>query len=295
MADNSDLMGIKIPRPLIHASWHLGEFSKLEGVFVPNFEAHRFASTGHWAPARTGSSLGVTPSAPDTSTLEYAQGGLRFTTTIGSSDIGVQYYYGRLPQPAVKFRIDPSATPSGIDAEVLYNPYHQIGFDYARVIFGFNARAELAANISGDLKGDDGSVYNSALAWSLGFDRDLFFGINLNIQANETIRLMNGKVGSADAMSIMSGGFDIEGGTKITATRIIATLSRKFIRDELELRAAAVWGVEDKDFVVMPALIWTRDALTIACSGGIFGGDEVGQLGQYHKNDFVKIRITYTF
>jgi hypothetical protein len=33
----------------------------------------------------------------------------------------------------------------------------------------------------------------------------------------------------------------------------------------------------------------------IACSGGIFIGDTRGQLGQYHKNDFVKIRITYPF
>jgi hypothetical protein len=176
--------------------------------------------------------------------------------------------------------------------ELLYNPYHQIGLDYARVIYGFNTRAEFAANITEDLKGDDGSVYNPSLAWSLGFDRDLFFGINLNVQADETIRLMNDKVGSAD---IMSGSFDIEGGTEISATRVTAALSRKFLRDELELRTALVWNIEDKDFVFMPALIRTKDALTIACSGGIFGGDKTGQLGQYHKNNFVKIGITYTF
>ena len=53
--------------------------------------------------------------------------------------------------------------------------------------------------------------------------------------------------------------------------------------------------MEDQDFVIMPALIWVKDEVTIACSGGIFGGDTGGQLGQYHKNNFVKIRITYTF
>jgi hypothetical protein len=103
---------------------------------------------------------------------------------------------------------------------------------------------------------------------------------------------MDDKVGSTD---FTSASFDIEGGTDSTATRIMATLSRKFLRDELELRLAALWGIEDRDFVLMPALIWTRDALSIACSGGIFGGDEAGQLGQYHKNNFVKLRIAYAF
>jgi hypothetical protein len=281
MADNSDLMDLKIARPLIHVSWRLGDFSKLEGVFVPYFEPHRFDTDGRWTPAQMKLLSPMLPSTPpSTLSLDYAQAGLRFTTTAGSSDIGAQYYYGRLPQPAVK--ILPASS-----AELLYNRYHQAGLDYAQVIFGFNTRAEFAANITEDLDGDDGSVYNPSLAWSLGFDRDLFSGVNLNIQAGETIRLMHDKAGSA--------GSDTEGGADITATRITATLSRKFLRDELEVRAAAVWGVEDRDFVVMPALIWTRDDISVAFSGGIFGGDEEGQLGQYHKNNFVKLGITYTF
>ncbi|MDR2392737.1 MAG: hypothetical protein LBD93_01035 [Treponema sp.] len=289
MADNTDLMGIKIPRPLMHASVRLGQFSKLEGVFVPTFEPHGFAETERWVPEQVAllSSLGTTPVTPDMETLDYAQAGVRFTTTLGSSDLGAQYYYGRLPQPGVTMVMSPTPV-----LELVYNPYHQIGFDYAQVIYDFNIRAEFAANITEDIEGDDGSVYNPALAWSLGFDRDLFLGINLNVQANETIRLMDDQVGSAD---FKRGTFDIEGGTDVTATRITATLSRKFLRDELEIRGAAVWGVEDQDFLIMPALIWAKNDVTIACSGGIFGGDTSGQLGQYHTNNFVKIRITYTF
>jgi hypothetical protein len=155
----------------------------------------------------------------------------------------------------------------------LYNPYHQIGFDYARLIYGFNLQAEFAANITEDIKGDDGSVYNPALAWSLGFDRDLVFGINLNVQADKTIRTMDSKTGSAD---FTSGNFDIETGTDLSAPRISAALSRKFLREKLEFRAAAVWGVEEQDFVTMPTLIWTRGDVTIAYSGGVFGGDKAG-------------------
>jgi hypothetical protein len=283
MADNNDPQGMKVARPLIHASLRLGQWSKLETVFLPSFEPHRLAASGHWAQAVLLSSA----TAPDTTTLDYAQAGLRYSTTIGSSDIGAQYYYGRLPQPAVVVTL---GMPPSID--LAYNPYHQIGIDYAQVVFGFNLRAEAAANITKDLKGDDGAVYNPAIVWSLGFDRDLVWGINLNIQANQSVRLFHDKVGSAD---FMSGNFDTEGGTDPTATRITAALSKKFLRDELELRAAAVWGVEDRDFVIMPALIWTKDAVTIACSGGFFGGDEKGQLGQYHKNNFLKLRLGYAF
>ncbi|MDR0400619.1 MAG: hypothetical protein LBH51_06710 [Treponema sp.] len=288
MADKSDLMGIKIPRPLIRAAWRFGEFSKLEGLVVPHFEPHHIASSGRWAPAQA--EMLSLVQRPNTSSLDYAQAGLRFTTTLGSSDIGAQYYYGRLRQPSVRIWTAPA-----IGAELLYNPYHQAGLDHARVVAGFNTRAEFAANITGDLKGDDGSVYNPSLAWSLGFDRDLFLGLNLNLQADETIRLMNDKVGSADIMGGALDSFDIEGGADMTATRVTAILSRKFLRDELEIRTAVVWGLEDGDFALMPALIRTKDALTIACSGGFFGGGKTGQLGQYHKNNFVKISAAYSF
>jgi hypothetical protein len=42
--------------------------------------------------------------------------------------------------------------------DMAYTRYHQIGVDYARVIAGFNFRGEFAANITEDLKGDDGGV-----------------------------------------------------------------------------------------------------------------------------------------
>jgi hypothetical protein len=355
ITDASDALNMKIARPLVHATARFGKFSKLEVVFVPTFEPHRFASSGRWIPAQMASlqaqiktaaqaaaqaqlaplqaqlaalqaQLAATqdqtqmavlqaqiaavqaqmtalqmqmaaaaqnPSTtqmlvqPDTSTLNYAQGGLRFTTTIGSSDIGAQYYYGRLPSPAVKLSFTQDQPPALNQVEFLYNPYHHIGVDYAQVLFGFNIRAEFAANITSDLDGDDGAVYNPSLAWSLGFDRDLVWGINLNLQGNETIRLFHG--------NIQDNPLDIEAGADITSTRITAILSKKFVRDELEARVVTLWEVEAQDFFIMPGIIWTRDAVQVEVSGGIFGGDEKGQFGQYYKNNFVKAGLTYSF
>jgi hypothetical protein len=276
MTDLSDMMKLKIARPLVHASLRLGQFSKLEGVFVPHFEPLRFATEGRWTPAQAAMLSSLPLQSPDTSTLDYAQAGLRFATTAGSADIGFQYYYGRLSKPAVDI-----ATLS-----IIYNPYHQIGVDWAQVLAGFNIRAECAANITEDLDGDDGAVYNPSLAWSLGFDRDLLWGINLNLQCNETVRLFDSAINSP---------YDIEADSDVTATQVIAALSKKFLRDELEARVAVIWEPEARDFLVMPSLVWTKDAAAVELSGGIFGGDKDGQFGQFRGNSFVKAALTYTF
>jgi hypothetical protein len=171
-------------------------------------------------------------------------------------------------------------------SEIAYNEYHQIGVDWASVVAGFNLRAEFAANITNDLSGDDGAVYNPYLAWSLGFDRAVVWGVNLNLQVNETIRLLDDRIKSP---------LDMEAGRDISATRLTAIVSKKLFRDELELRAAVLWGIEDRDFLITPSLVWTHDAVSVELSGGIFGGDETGQFGQFRDNNFVKAGVTYRF
>ena len=312
MAENTSLLNLKISRPLVHAAFRFGEFSKIEGVFIPWFQPHLIPNEGRWAESKMAEMVSLADAyhanlniaEPDMHMLDYAQAGLRFTTTIASADIGAQYYYGRLREPSlggVAVAIESLGPPPkvNVDVDLLYNPYHQIGLDYAQVLFGFNMRAELAANITEDLSGDDGSIYNPFIAWSFGFDRELFLGINLNFQVNESIRLLHGEIGDKfdgdNPMSIIGGNFDIEGGQKPTSSRLTAAVSRKFLRDELELRTAAAWGIEDRDCAIMPALIWTKDDFRFALSGGIFAGSQDGQIGQYRDNHFVKISCAYTF
>ena len=283
-----DMMNLKIARPLVHGTALLGQFSKLEAVFVPNFEPARFAEDGRWQPAQF-TSLGQLPPQniirPDTTTLDYAQAGLRFTTTLGgAADIGAQYYYGRLATPAVTMTTGAGTPP--LLVSFAYNPYHQIGLDYAQVITGFNLRAEFAANITEDLSGDDGAVQNPSLAWSLGFDRGIVAGLTLTLQCNETIRLLDSEISSPA---------DIEADSGITSTRIIAQLSKKFSRDKLELKAVAIWEAEAGACLLMPALIWTKDDVAVSLSSGIFAGGEEGLFGQFHDNSFIKAGVKYTF
>ncbi|GHV28224.1 hypothetical protein AGMMS4952_11360 [Spirochaetia bacterium] len=348
----SDPMSVKIGRPLVHVSWGIGNFSKLEGMFVPWYQGHRFAMDAgdRWAPSQVTGLSGAKVSAQlrpaiteqamrmlnlaqlmdlnnkmageldayiaaaptpqklysdsDPSkdrSLHYAQAGLRFTTTIASSDFGVQYYYGRLPRPALNIQVKPGLiTPNDDGATVTvdtdkikigldYNDYHQIGVDYAQVLFGFNVRAEFAANITEDLAGDRGDIYNPSLAWSLGFDRDVIAGINVNFQATESIRLFHDQIGK-DPLVI-----DTEDGKDPTSTRLTLQLSRNFIRDKLQLKATGLWDIEEKGFLIMPSIAWVQNDVSVELSGGIFGGDDDGELGQYSDNHFIKAVLTYSF
>ena len=278
----SDPQSIKIARPLIRGILTLGDFSRLEGVFVPSFQGHEFAETGIWTPSQIKTlqeqlpqlqSLGVDIKDiyPETNTLEYAQGGLRFTTTIGSSDFGFQYYFGRFFRPAVIRIFPPPPLPQLPIVGIKYNYYHQVGADFARVIAGFNLRAEAAVNLTEDMKGTDQTIENPAFLWSLGFDRDLVWGINLNLQGTGSIE------------------------SDTSSTRITGILSRKFLRDELELKTICLWGIEDKDFLIMPALIWSKNDVSTELSAGFFGGDRTGELGQYRDNSFFRVILSYTF
>jgi hypothetical protein len=280
----TDAMEMKVAQPLINTSYRLGSFSKIEAVVMPWFSPHRFAEEGRWGQAATPFPV-TRPETDVLTTLTYFQAGTRFTTTIGSVDLGAQYFYGRMYQPATKF-IFTNLIPSGIVID--YNRYHQIGVDYAQVISGFNIRAEAAANITEDLSGDDGSIYNPSLAWSLGFDRDLVWGINLNLQCNESIRLLDGEVSDNPLL-------DTEAGKDVTSTLVTAVLSKKFLRDELELKTSAVWDLENSAALIMPALAWTKNDVTIELSGGFFAGDDEGLFGQFRDNSFIRVGLKYTF
>jgi hypothetical protein len=336
-----DTMGRKIARPMIHASLPLGAVSRLEGVFIPNFQGHRYALEigDRWYPTAIaavrrddmfggliGGLAGIVPpgymsalvsriesyagtmtlsssSLPETQYLEYAQGGLRFTTTLGPADLGFQYYSGFLFRPSFiiagadeLLASDPAtlnsifsstAQPLPLSPRFKYNRYHQAGLDYTQVLFGFSFRAELAANITGDLGGDDGSVYNPSLAWSAGFDRDIF-GFTFFLEADESIRLLNGRVRSNPAL-------DTEGGLPRTGTSVTARLSRSFFQDKLELRFSLLWNVEAGDVYLIPSAGYTMGDLEAVLSGGVFAGKNGGELSQYRDNGYIRTAISYSF
>jgi hypothetical protein len=311
----TDVMAVKIARPMVHAAVGMGSGSKLEAVFLPGFEGHRFAAQGRWFPSAISPEIGSGVALadlsgygglivmPKTDTLEYMQAGLRFTTTTGQADLGVQYFFGNLFRPSYSIEgIDAflgdllAVLPSNprytgnlslIRPRVEYNRYHQLGADYARVIAGFNVRTELAAHITPDLAGEAGWVRNPFIGWSAGFDRDLVWGINVNLQCNETIRLFRDKNSNPLV--------DFEAGAPPTFTRLTLILSRKFLRDNLELKFTSIFDPEDHDLYLIPSLALTFGEAVADFSAGIFAGRDGGELSQYRNNGYIKTALTYTF
>jgi hypothetical protein len=223
---------------------------------------------------------------PDTKTLDYAQGGLRFTTSLGRVDLGLQYFYGFLPSPAAS--ADPAKlAANGYRIPVAYNRYHQAGADFAAVILGFNLRAEAAANITSDLGGKDPDVYNPSAAWALGFDRDLFAGINLNLQYSGSYRLFDDGVGAA--------AYDIESGSDRTRTRVTAVVSQRLFKDALEWQVSGLYGIEDADFLVRPDISLIVGDSRLDLCAGLFGGNEDGEMGQFYKLDYLQLSFSYQF
>jgi hypothetical protein len=72
-------------------------------------------------------------------------------------------------------------------------------------------------------------------------------------------------------------------------------VSRKFFKDNLESKATVLWGIEDSDCYIIPALVWTQGNLRSELSAGIFAGKESGELGHFWENSFIKFGIKYFF
>jgi len=238
--------------------------------------------------------------APETDNLKYAQYGLRLTTSIASQDLGFQYVYGNRKTPSVSIdtqklfiaQVNPLAPETSTlifnpDAiSVSYDRFHQAGIDWASVVATLNLRAEAAVNMTEDLAGSDGAVSNPDFSWSFGFDRDIA-GFAILAQGFGSVVLMHDKIGRSPD--------DCQGDADATSTRILARISRSFLRGALDISATVVSGIEDRDWMCLGEISSTRDAVSVGLKGGFFGGSRDGGLGQYRDNGWASAYMSYAF
>lgn len=223
---------------------------------------------------------------PDTHSLEYSQGGIRLSGTLGAVDIGAQYYYGFIQNPVIDSALFTQLAANSYKVQIAYNRYHHAGLDTAFVLADFNCRLEAGANITDDLEGTKLNVYNPSLVWALGIDRDLFAGINLNIQGKGSYMLMHEKINLVG---------DIEKDTKETDSLVAARISQKLFKETVEWELNGAWGIEDMDFIVMPGINFTIGDAVLRVSGNYIFGNAEGQIGQFHDNSSVNIKLSYQF
>jgi len=280
----------KIAVPMLRLTRSLGKRFTADLVYLPWFEGDRIARTGLWVPTQLKPFAAATINTPSTTGLDYGQAGLRITGGLQGIDLGAQYFYGRLTTPfmdtmdAFIFLSTPTAPFPPID--IGYNPYHQVGADLAFAAAGFNVRLEAGINLTEDAAGTDTLIYNQHAVWSAGFDRDLFEGINLNLQAMGKVRLNHDKITSA---------LDIESGTNITSTQVAALLSRSFMRDTVKLELLGILGAEKLDYMVEPGIVLTIGEAELALRGRYFGGNAEGDFGQFNDRSYVNLSSKYIF
>lgn len=229
---------------------------------------------------------------PDTSSIEYAQAGLRATGTFGPIDLGASYYYGHYK--TVSF--DKIAYAAGSDDYLNYDQKQTFGLEAAGVLFSlFNMKAEAAYNLTADTDGDDYAVHNNSVAWVGGFDIDLpINNVNLNIQETGTYTLNNDEI-TDSVYKIYD--VDYNSDDNYCINKIVVSLTDTFNHEKIATELNGVWGIENEEFMIMPKVsVNVADDFDVALSGLYINSEnENGEFYGYDNNSYVQLAAIYTF
>lgn len=326
-------------RVLYNAPNDAGPFTsnRFEFVWTPFMTADRYAASGRWVPTQVkelknqlteiaGKAIGtqgVKASAaakeqslyttmlsnsssladnlyPDLYQLKYMQAGARFTTTTGSWDWGLSYYFGRdkrasfdykkmmVPYGYVQKYLEGTAEED--DKFIDYDFLQVFGIEAAKTFGAYNFRAEAAYNLTKDVAGDDPKVHNNSLAWVFGFDRDLPVSeLNFNLQTQGKFILNHDEIKNSG---------DTESETYRTDNKLILNISDNLAHGKLKPEVSAIYGFEHFDLIIMPKVTWyVSDGLEFSASGMYMQSfiESRSEFGNWHNNSFVQIAAKYTF
>ena len=236
---------------------------------------------------------------PNMNTLKYGQFGGRATWTLGQVDMGISYYNGWYKQPSVNaskidsFLADYLANGKASEDQkfLAYDKKQTFGLEASSIIWHFNVRGEFAYNLTDDTDGTNPWVHNNSIGWLGGFDIDLpFWNANLNVQEIGTF-VMKGDECDKNIVDVdyCANGY--------TNNKIAANFTASFMNDKIAPEVTVMYGVENKDLVVMPKLSYKPDQnLTLTLSGLFINcGDTNSEFKPWENNSFVSVGASYKF
>lgn len=231
---------------------------------------------------------------PDLYQLKYMQAGARFTTTTGSWDWGLSYYFGRDKRASFDYKKMATyvqkylikGTAEEDDKFIDYDFLQVFGIEAAKTFGAYNFRAEAAYNLAGD----DPKVHNNSFAWVFGFDRDLPVSeLNFNLQTQGKFILNHDEIKNSG---------DTESETYRTDNKLVMNISDNLAHGKLKPEVSAIYGFEHFDLIIMPKVTWyVSDGLEFSASGMYMQSfiESRSEFGNWHNNSFVQIAAKYTF
>lgn len=239
---------------------------------------------------------------PDLYQLKYMQAGARFTTTTGSWDWGVSYYFGRDKRASFDYENIVHGTyvekylkgTAGEDDKFIDYDFLQVfGVEAAKTFGAYNFRAEAAYNLTQDVAGDNPRIHNNSVAWVFGFDRDLPISeLNFNLQTQGKYIINH------DEIDDSKNSIDTEKSTYKTDNKLVLNISDNLAHGKLKPEVSAIYGFEHFDLIIMPKVTWyVSDGLEFSASGMYMQSfiESRSEFGNWHNNSFVQIAAKYTF
>jgi hypothetical protein len=309
-AINPDYIERRLASPMIKLNLYPGQSGKLELVYLPTLTAAEIPTEGPWAPrdaltlvaaaenyvdnaglsaSQLADYMDTDALYPDTDTLDYSQGALRYTDTAGALDWGISYYCGFHKQPSVKVSMSSPTVVS--DIELSYDRMNAFGLEAGGVFGGFNMRGEAAYLMTEDTDGDDPYVHNNSIGYLAGFDRDLpFSNLNLNLQYTGNLVLKDGEISQPDDV-------DYDPDDRYVRQRMIVKLTDSYAHETIDLELKGIYTFEDRDYLIAPGIVFKpADNFEVNIEAGFYGGeDDYTELAQYDEADYFELGFTYVF
>lgn len=329
-----DYIDRRISEPMVRVLYNApndaGPFTsnRFEFIWTPFMTADRYAASGRWVPTQvkeleaflskkalesivyasepnktimlSNSSSLADNLYPDLYQLKYMQAGARFTTTTGSWDWGVSYYFGRDKRASFDYKkmsdtyvqkyLEGNASED--DKFIDYDFLQVFGIEAAKTFGAYNFRAEAAYNLTQDIAGDDPKIHNNSVAWVFGFDRDLPISeLNINLQTQGKYILNYDEINTTKYA-------DTEWNTYETDNKLVLNISDNLAHGKLKPEVSAIYGFEHFDLIIMPKVTWyVSDGLEFSASGMYMQSfiESRSEFGNWHNNSFVQIAAKYTF
>ncbi len=217
--------------------------------------------------------------------------------------------------------VSPGPSPDG-NVAFFYPRMHAFGLESAAVLGPFNTRTEIAYYLTDDIQGDDPEIPNNSINYLAGFDVDLpVSNLNLNIQGAGSVLLASDSIDAAGQIAeatpliesaLLAGGADpftllfadpsarynyqYNDDDIYTSHLVTVVVADAYRNARIRPEVAVAFGVEYQDWRVRPAVEWDLlDDATAEIAYTIFAGDDEGRFGYFEDNDYLQVRVRYSY